>query len=230
MSGSARRTQRPGGAARCGAGVFFSSWPLLSRFPENMPSPIFRNALKQGFSGSHDFLRDASYQNNGRICFLVFVSFWILFLPGNVFLCSLKEIRDQNCNFWNISGRHLRGSWDAKAPEVSARWSEASETRKSGTSLDKNQSSECLKKSNIHECLQQPGRPLAVLAASSTHRRPYQERPQEILQINLSGSKSGSAKRYTKTVNNSRGSSESVRPEKTFEIFCTYLGVYFTNF
>ena len=35
---------------------------LLSRYPENMPSPIFRNALKQGFSGSHDFLRDASYQ------------------------------------------------------------------------------------------------------------------------------------------------------------------------
>ena len=27
-----------------------------------MPSPIFRNALKQGFSGSHYFLRDASYQ------------------------------------------------------------------------------------------------------------------------------------------------------------------------
>ena len=49
-------------------GIFFKLIvkidPLLSRFPENMPSPIFRNALKQASSGSHYFLRDVSYQGS----------------------------------------------------------------------------------------------------------------------------------------------------------------------
>ena len=73
FSGSDRKTTlapppaaHPGRCRALGKDIFQADpkkRPLFSRFPENMPSPIFRNALKQGFPGSHYFLRDASYQH-----------------------------------------------------------------------------------------------------------------------------------------------------------------------
>ena len=75
FSGSAwKNTPAPPPAAPPGRwrdlarGIFqadHENWFLFSGFPENMPSPIFRNAPKQGVSGSHYLLRDASYQAPG---------------------------------------------------------------------------------------------------------------------------------------------------------------------
>ena len=68
-----KNTPPQGGAAPWGrrqrrswTGVFFKLIlkivAFFSRFAEHMPSPIFTNALKQGFSGSHYFPRHASSQ------------------------------------------------------------------------------------------------------------------------------------------------------------------------
>ena len=67
-----KNTPSPGRGSALGAAQDYSFKNVfehcffLSTFPKHMPSPIFRNAPKQGFSRKHYFLRHASSQR----CFL----------------------------------------------------------------------------------------------------------------------------------------------------------------